>query len=153
MKSTGARRFHEKTGNAAVALAHFRRFHTLQREVQTEAARDKLRALQIQFELSAARREAEIERERQESLTHANAELDAPTSRSPKQTCKRRCCSTSSASNLRGRADGASPTAAASTGGLADIRARAAAITARFAVAMADLDHFKACERSLFAMR
>jgi diguanylate cyclase (GGDEF)-like protein len=69
--------FHDKTGDAAAALVHFRRFHMLEREVQTEAARDKLRALQIQFELSAARREAEIERERQESLTRANAELDA----------------------------------------------------------------------------
>ena len=69
--------FHEKTGNADAALAHFRRFHVLEREVHSEAARDKLRALQIQFELSAARREAEIERERQESLTRANAELDA----------------------------------------------------------------------------
>ena len=45
--------------------------------MQSEAARDKLRALQIQFELAAAKREAELERERQEALTRANAELDA----------------------------------------------------------------------------
>ncbi|MCC6195917.1 MAG: diguanylate cyclase [Burkholderiales bacterium] len=69
--------FHDKIGDTARALAHFRRFHALERDVQSEAARDKLRALQIQFELSAARREAEIERERQEALTRANAELDA----------------------------------------------------------------------------
>jgi diguanylate cyclase (GGDEF)-like protein len=69
--------YHDKTGDAAAALAQYRRFHALEREVQTEAARDKLRALQIQFDLSAAKREAEIERERQEVLTRANAELDA----------------------------------------------------------------------------
>lgn len=69
--------FHEKTGDAVAALEHFRRFHALEREVQSEAASDKLRALQIQFEVAAAKREAELQRERQEVLTRANAELDA----------------------------------------------------------------------------
>jgi diguanylate cyclase (GGDEF)-like protein len=68
---------HERTGDTAAALAHYRQFHALEREVQSEAASDKLRALKIQLELAAARREAELERERQESLTRANAELDA----------------------------------------------------------------------------
>ena len=45
--------------------------------MQSEAARDKLRALQIQFEVATARRETELERERQEVLTRANADLDA----------------------------------------------------------------------------
>jgi diguanylate cyclase (GGDEF)-like protein len=67
----------ERTGNAAAALAHFRQFHALEREVQSEAASDKLRALKIQLELAGAQREAELERERQEVLTRANAELDA----------------------------------------------------------------------------
>jgi len=69
--------FYEEVGDTKSALDHFRRFHMLERAVQSEAARDKLRALQIQFELAAAKREADIERERQESLTRANAELDA----------------------------------------------------------------------------
>ncbi|MEO8752107.1 MAG: diguanylate cyclase [Casimicrobiaceae bacterium] len=68
---------HEKTGDPVAALDHFRRFHALEREVQSEAASDKLRALQIQFQVAGAKREAELERERQESLTRANAELDA----------------------------------------------------------------------------
>jgi diguanylate cyclase (GGDEF)-like protein len=68
---------HEQAGNPVAALAHFRQFHALEREVQSEAAADKLRALKIQLELAAARREAELERERQEALTRANAELDA----------------------------------------------------------------------------
>lgn len=68
---------YEATGDAEAALRHFRRFHAIEREVQSEAARDKLRAMQIQFELTAARREAELHREKQESLTRANAELDA----------------------------------------------------------------------------
>jgi diguanylate cyclase (GGDEF)-like protein len=68
---------HEKTGDTDAALGHFRRFHALEREVQSEAASDKLRALQIQFEVAAAKREAELQRERQEVLTRANAELDA----------------------------------------------------------------------------
>ncbi len=67
----------EKTGDPQAALNHLRRFHELERVVQSEAMRDKLRALQIQFEVAAARREAEIERERMESLKRANAELDA----------------------------------------------------------------------------
>ena len=69
--------YHEKTGDPASALLHFRKFHALEREVQSEAARDKMRALQIQLEVAAARRETEIQRERQEALTRANAELDA----------------------------------------------------------------------------
>lgn len=69
--------YHEKTGDHAAALRHFRRFHALEREVQTEAARDKLRALTVQLELKAARREAELERERQGVLSRANADLDA----------------------------------------------------------------------------
>jgi diguanylate cyclase (GGDEF)-like protein len=68
---------HEKSGDAVGALEHFRRFHVLEREVQSEAASDKLRAFQIQFEVAAAKREAELQRERQEVLTRANAELDA----------------------------------------------------------------------------
>lgn len=68
---------HAATGDAQAALDHFRRFHALEREVQSDAARDKLRAMQIQFELAAARREAELQRERQEVLTRANEELDA----------------------------------------------------------------------------
>lgn len=68
---------YEATGNHAAALDHFRRFHVLEREVQSDAARDSLRAMQIQFELASARRAAELERERQEALTLANADLDA----------------------------------------------------------------------------
>ena len=67
----------ERAGDPVAALAHFRLYHALEREVQSEAASDKLRALKIQLELAAARREAELERERQEVLTRANAELDA----------------------------------------------------------------------------
>ena len=67
----------ESTGDAQGALDHFRRFHALEREVQSDAARDKLRAMQSQYELITARRAAELERERQAALTQANAELDA----------------------------------------------------------------------------
>ena len=68
--------YHEKTGDHASALLHFRKYHALEHEVQSEAGRDKLRALQIQFEVAAARRETEVERERHEALTRINAELD-----------------------------------------------------------------------------
>ena len=67
----------EATGDPAAALDHYKRFHALEREVQSEAAHDKLRALQIQLQVAAARREADLERERQEALTRANAELEA----------------------------------------------------------------------------
>lgn len=68
---------HEKTGDSVAALEQFRRFHALEREVQSEAASDRMRALQIQFEVAAAKREAELQRERQEALIRANGELDA----------------------------------------------------------------------------
>jgi len=68
---------HEKSGDASRALEHFRRFHELEREVMSDAARDRMRALQIQFDLAAARREVELERERQKALTRANCDLDA----------------------------------------------------------------------------
>jgi len=67
----------DATGDPAAALDHYKRFHALEREVQSEAAHDKLRALQIQQQVAAARREADLERERQEALTRANAELEA----------------------------------------------------------------------------
>jgi len=69
--------YFERIGDPSSALHHFRTYHALEREVQSEAARDKMRALQIQFEVAAARRETEIERERHEALTRVNAELDA----------------------------------------------------------------------------
>ncbi len=69
--------YHEKTGDHAAALRHFRLYHALEREVRSQAVRDKVRALTIQLELKAARREAELERERQAALTRANADLDA----------------------------------------------------------------------------
>ena len=68
---------HRITGDPATALAHYQRFHALEREVLTEAASNKLRAAQIQYELAAAKREADLERARQEALTRANAELEA----------------------------------------------------------------------------
>ena len=68
---------HRLTGNPSMALTHYQRFHALEREVLSEAATSKLRAAQIQYELAAAKREADLERARQESLTRANAELEA----------------------------------------------------------------------------
>jgi diguanylate cyclase (GGDEF)-like protein len=69
--------FHEQVGEPAAALAHFRRYHALEREVQSEDASHKMRALQIQFQVAAARRETELQREREKVLTEANAELEA----------------------------------------------------------------------------
>jgi diguanylate cyclase (GGDEF)-like protein len=68
---------HRLTGDPAAALAHYQRFHALEREVLSEAAGNKLRAAQIQYELAAAKREADLERSRQEALTRANVELEA----------------------------------------------------------------------------
>jgi diguanylate cyclase (GGDEF)-like protein len=68
--------FYEGIGDTAVALRHHRRFHQLQHEVQSEAATNKLRAFQIQYQVAAARREAELQRERQAVLASANAELE-----------------------------------------------------------------------------
>ncbi len=65
-----------KTGDHASALAHYRRFHALEREVLSEDASNQLRAAQIQFQVTAAKQEAELERRRQEVLTRANAELE-----------------------------------------------------------------------------
>jgi diguanylate cyclase (GGDEF)-like protein len=69
--------FYERIGDAKAALFHYRRFHQLEREVQSEAASNKLRAFQIENQLAAARREAELQRDRQAVLTRANTELDA----------------------------------------------------------------------------
>ena len=68
---------HEQMGEPVEALAHFRRFHELEREVQSEDASCKMRALQIQFHVASAKREAESQREREKVLTEANAELEA----------------------------------------------------------------------------
>jgi len=69
--------YYERIGDSANALLHFRRFHELEHEVQMEAAGNKLRAFAIQYQVAAARREAELQRERQEVLTSANKDLDA----------------------------------------------------------------------------
>ena len=69
--------FHERLGDPATALHHFRRFHQLEKEVQQESASVRLRDFAIQFQVAAAKRDAELQRERQAVLTLANAELDA----------------------------------------------------------------------------
>ena len=68
---------HESLGDYGLALTHYRRFHKVEREVLSEGAGSKLRALQIHHEVEAARREAEMMRERQDALAKANAELEA----------------------------------------------------------------------------
>ncbi|HEY1328051.1 MAG TPA: diguanylate cyclase [Casimicrobiaceae bacterium] len=68
---------HESQGDYAAALTHYRHFHKVEREVLSESAGNKVRALQIHHEVEAARREAEMMRERQEALSKANAELEA----------------------------------------------------------------------------
>jgi diguanylate cyclase (GGDEF)-like protein len=68
---------HESQGDYAAALTHYRRFHRIEREVLSETAGSKMRALQIQHEVEGARREAELMRERQEALARANHELEA----------------------------------------------------------------------------
>jgi len=67
----------ESQGDYAGALMHYRRFHKVEREVLSDSAGNKLRALQIHHEVEAARREAEMMRERQEALARANTELEA----------------------------------------------------------------------------
>ena len=68
---------HESQGDYAAALLHYRRFHKLERELMFETAGNKMRALQIHHEVEAARREADVMRDRQEALARANAELEA----------------------------------------------------------------------------
>ena len=68
---------YERLGDPAQALHHFRRFHQLEHEVQLESASNKLRAFAIQFQVAAAKRDAELQRERQAVLARANTDLDA----------------------------------------------------------------------------
>ena len=68
---------YERLGDPVKALHHFRRFHDIEREVHIESASNKLRAFAIQFQVTTAKRDAELQRERQAVLTRANAELDA----------------------------------------------------------------------------
>jgi diguanylate cyclase (GGDEF)-like protein len=68
---------YERLGDSVRALHHFRRFHEIEREVHLESASNKLRAFAIQFQVATAKRDAELQRERQAVLTRANAELDA----------------------------------------------------------------------------
>jgi len=68
---------YERQGDPVKALLHFRRFHEIEHEVQLESASNKLRAFAIQFQVNAAKRDAELQRDRQAVLTQANAELDA----------------------------------------------------------------------------
>ena len=67
----------ESRGDYGAALMHHRRFHRAERELWSESAVAKMRALQVHHEVEAARREAEAMRERQEALARANAELEA----------------------------------------------------------------------------
>ncbi len=68
---------YERVGDPASALHHFRRFHEMEREVQFESAGNKLRAFAIQYQVAAAKRDAELQKERQAVLSRANVELDA----------------------------------------------------------------------------
>ena len=141
----------EHTGDPATALVHYQRFHALEREVLSEAASSKLRAAQIQFELAAAKREADLERSRQEALTRANAELEALNislteanlqktmllDQLERQTYEDALTGLANRRRLDQR--------------LADEFALALRHERPLAVAIVDLDHFKIGQRPLFA--
>jgi diguanylate cyclase (GGDEF)-like protein len=67
---------HERCGDHAKALSHYREFHALEREVLLKSSERQLKAVQTRYQLAAAQREAEIHRLRHVELADANAELE-----------------------------------------------------------------------------
>jgi diguanylate cyclase (GGDEF)-like protein len=67
---------HERCGEHAQALAHYRQFHALEREVLLKSSERQLKAVQTRYQLASAQREAEIHRLRHVELADANAELE-----------------------------------------------------------------------------
>ena len=66
---------HKRSGQPGEALAHFERYHQLEREVFNESSDRKLKSLQIAYQTEQAKREAEIHRLRHVELVRANDEL------------------------------------------------------------------------------
>lgn len=66
---------HKRIGQPAEALAHFERYHQLEREVFNENSDRKLKSLQIAYQTEQAKREAEIHRLRHVELARANDDL------------------------------------------------------------------------------
>ncbi len=67
---------HEQEGHYREALAHYRRFHDLERDVMMQSSQRQLKAVQTRYQLTAAQREAEIHRLRHVELSEVNAELE-----------------------------------------------------------------------------
>lgn len=68
---------HERTGAAGRALEHLRASHAIERALLSEASDRQLKSLSIRYQLSAAQREAELLRAKQQELATANARLGA----------------------------------------------------------------------------
>jgi len=66
---------HKRMNQPAEALAHFERYHQLEREVFNENSDRKLKSLQIAYQTEQAKREAEIHRLRHVELARANDDL------------------------------------------------------------------------------
>ena len=68
---------HEQAGDYRQALAHYRRFHELEQNLLNAQKEERVRNLQISYEVEQARKEAEIYRLQNVELTRAYKELEA----------------------------------------------------------------------------
>jgi diguanylate cyclase len=65
----------ERAGDYQGALAHYRAFYAVEREVQGERSEARTKMLALQFETERVRREAALERRRSDDLARVNAAL------------------------------------------------------------------------------
>jgi len=68
---------YERDGDALAALAQLRSGHAVERTLQSESSDRRLKALSIRYQVSAAQREAELLRAKQDELAAANTRLAA----------------------------------------------------------------------------
>ncbi|MFO1282212.1 MAG: tetratricopeptide repeat-containing diguanylate cyclase [Burkholderiales bacterium] len=68
---------HERSGASERALVHLRASHAIERALMSEASDRQLKSLSIRYQLSAAQREADLLRAKQQELATANARLEA----------------------------------------------------------------------------
>jgi diguanylate cyclase (GGDEF)-like protein len=68
---------HERRGDLAVALHHFKAFHRIQQAVADSAATVRIRGLMLQFDVERARQQEEISRLRNVELARAYETLQA----------------------------------------------------------------------------
>jgi hypothetical protein len=130
---------HERSGNSTEAVHHLRGSREIERTLLSEASDRRLKMLSVRYQVTAAQRETDLLRAKQEELAKANARLAALNLSSRHRTRRSRAYRLARAANARGEPD--RPCEPAPPRPAPARQSDRARYGRPLAVAIADLDH------------